>query len=64
MSKGTAIRPIRVPDDLYAEVNKAINSANLDRKDEPYTFTSWVLSAMRAKLRHNARGKKKGKVKR
>lgn len=59
MSKGSKIVPVRVPPLFLAAIDAAIVEANKNRKGEPYTRSSWILSACSSKLDHNSRGKKK-----
>jgi len=61
MSKGSPIITFRVPDDLLAEMDSAINSANWHSKIEPYRRASWIKAAIREKLAHIKRSKKRKK---
>lgn len=49
-SRGTALRPIRVPEDLYEKILTEIRRTNPNRFDEEFTFSSWMLTAAREKL--------------
>jgi len=59
MSKGSKITPVRIPPLLLAAIHEAIRSANKTRKAEPYTMSSWILTAIDEKLNHNLRSRSK-----
>lgn len=59
MSKGSPIVPIRIPPLLLAEIDRLLKSANKNRKEAPYTRTSWILYAVTAKIDHIKRSNKK-----
>lgn len=58
MSKGNPIVKVRVPRDVLAEVNNAIDSHARRSSREPHTMSSWLLDAIKEKLAHIARSKK------
>jgi hypothetical protein len=57
MSSGSRKIIVRVPDELLDKIEKAIESANLSRKAEPYFISSWVRAAICEKLNHLRRNK-------
>lgn len=59
MSKGNPKILVRVPTELLTEIAMVIESANIGRKEEPYTLSSWVRHCIDAKLRHLRRSKTK-----
>jgi hypothetical protein len=62
MSKGSPIVPIRFADaELLAQIDAAVDSSVINRKDEPWTRTSFILSAVREKLAHMERARKSRK---
>jgi hypothetical protein len=61
MSKGSRIVGIRVEADLEAAIETAIASANYHSRIEPHTLSSWIKAAIREKLAHIQRSKRKGK---
>lgn len=61
MAKGNPIVPLRLNPKLIAIVDAAIASANVVRKEEPYTRSSWIKEAIRQKLSHLDRSKRKGR---
>jgi hypothetical protein len=54
MSKGSPIIRVRVPAALLAQVEAKVERSQ-DSKDEPYTLSSWIISAIREKLYKNKR---------
>lgn len=59
MSAGNPVVCFRIETEKLAEVQRAIVSANENRRAEPYTQTSWILKAIQEKLDHANRSKKK-----
>ena len=57
MSKGSKVVPVRIPDELLAEIESAIESANYHTKGEIYTVSSWIRKQLEMKL-HNLRRSK------
>lgn len=56
-SRGTTLRPIRVPPDLYEAILREIARTNPNRADEAFSFSSWMLTAAREKLDKARRGR-------
>lgn len=63
MSKGTQVYSVRIPSELSSEISKTINRRNLFSKEGPWTFTDFILMAVREKLAHMERSRTKGKKK-
>lgn len=63
-SKGTPITCLRIPPDLLDQIDQAIARAADHLPDEPYTRTSWIISAIKEKLRHQERGRKRARRRR
>lgn len=59
MSKGSKIVPIRIPEDLLEQILVRIASANVQRSEEPYTMSSWIIKCIRDRLDHNTRSRRK-----
>lgn len=59
MSKGTPRIAVRLPDDLTAEINRAVDNRNLWSAREPWTFSDFVRIACREKLAKMKRCRKK-----
>lgn len=59
MSKGSQIVPVRIEPALLAEIDAAVRRS-MDSFD-PHTRSSWILSAIREKLAHQRRGKRRKK---
>ncbi len=58
MAKGSRIVPVRIEDDMYASMEKLIASRNKNTQEEPWSMSSFIRYCIRAKMLHNARGKK------
>lgn len=59
-SKGSPIVTLRIPADLLAQVERAVESNNDHRSGQPYDRTAWIIQAIRERLdkqRRGARGK-------
>lgn len=54
MSKGTKMTGLRIPPPIESAMLAAIDSANDRRKEEAYTKTTWILQAIKEKLRQLA----------
>jgi hypothetical protein len=63
MSKGSKIIQVRFPPSLFNKVLEAVDSANKNRKGEPYTMSDWIRKCVAEKLNHLLRSKRKGKRK-
>jgi hypothetical protein len=61
MSAGTRIVALRMPDETRRAVLGAVDRANLSRMAEPYSFSSWVLTAVDQRLKKLVRGNKPGR---
>ena len=59
MSKGNPIIKLRVSREKLAEINSAIDSANVSRREEEYRISSWIRAAIEEKLAHLKRSKRK-----
>lgn len=57
MSRGSPIIRVRVPAELLARIEAKVLRSQ-DSKDEPYTLSSWIISAIREKLGKHARSNK------
>lgn len=57
MSAGTPITTLRIPTELKAIIEEKIESANRNRKLEPYNLTTWILVAINEKLKHLERSR-------
>ena len=55
MSKGSTKVVIRLPDELLELVWDTAVRSNGSRKQEPYTLSSWIRSAICEKLNHGRR---------
>lgn len=55
MSKGSPVVQIRVPADLLEQVLVSIARCNVNRQQEPYTLSGWVLAAIRERLAKHRR---------
>lgn len=65
--RGTKLRPIRVPEDLYLRILAEIRRTNPNRFDEAFNFSSWMLTAAREKLdlayrRRTSRAKRRARL--
>jgi len=61
MSAGSPIVPIRIPEHLLQRIEDAIASNNEHIKKEPWTRTSWIIDAIKAKLTHQSYGRREHK---
>ncbi len=61
MSKGSPIIPIRIEHALLHCLDTEIAKVNRTRKYEPYTRSSFILAAIKDKLKHLFRSRKTGK---
>lgn len=59
MSLGTPITCLRIPAELDAKIMAALDGANVNRVEEPYNKTTWILAAIREKLSHLERSRRK-----
>jgi len=57
MSKGSRIIAIRIPDEMFAEIVNAYESANEHKYCMPYGVTTWIRKACQEKLDHLRRSK-------
>lgn len=57
MSFGNPIWPVRMTPDLVREIRAAIQAANTDRNDAPYTTSEWIRQACKEKLAKGRRGR-------
>lgn len=57
-SRGSPICPIRIPAALLLEMEQLIKASNERRKGEPWTRTSFILTAIREKLYKMERSRK------
>jgi hypothetical protein len=62
MSKGSPIITLRVNEQLLSDLEDEIRNANFNRKDTPYTRSSWILKAVTEKISHLKRSRKEGKA--
>ena len=51
MSKGNRMVGLRLPPDVSEALDREIAAINATRADEPYTVASFILSAVRLRLR-------------
>lgn len=58
MSKGSPIVLLRVKQEVLDQIDAAVARSVDTRHDEPYTRSSWIMSAILAKLDHPARAKR------
>ncbi len=59
MSKGSQIAHVRLSKELFISIEQALRSANRTRIHAPYTQSEWVRQAIREKLNHLSRSRKK-----
>jgi hypothetical protein len=59
-SNTTTVIPVRVPNDMLERIHQQVASSLLNRKEEPYTVSSYIVKAISEKLNHLDRSKKKG----
>jgi hypothetical protein len=57
MSKGSPIVPLRIPEELLAQIDVAVMESLAYRDAEPFTRTSFILEAVREVFRHRERAK-------
>lgn len=62
MSKGSPIVPLRIPEEVLAEIDAKV-SRSLASGNDPHTRSSWILAAIREKLAHLKRGNRRTKHK-
>lgn len=62
MSQGSTVVPVRFPDELLAKLGEAIWRINLNRREEPYTPSSFIRRCVTVELAHLERARKKGSV--
>lgn len=51
------ILALRMDRELLEAIENAVNSANVSRREEPYTVSSWLRAAIREKLAHLRRSR-------
>ena len=61
MSRGSPVTPVRLPQELIDRIVAAYKRANLTRKEEPYTLSSFIRHAIEEKLAKMERGRSKKK---
>lgn len=61
MSKGNPKVVVRFRQEVLDRIEAAIQSANYNRKDEPYDVSAWIRKAVDDKLAHLERSKRKPK---
>lgn len=59
MSAGNKICPIRIPPELLEAIQDAINSRNEKTREEPWTRTGFIITAIREKLAHRERSNRR-----
>lgn len=57
MSKGSKVVPVRIEADLLAAICQQIDMTNEVRREEPYTLSEFIRSALREKLDKMRRGR-------
>ena len=62
MSKGSPIVPIRVPAELLVEVDRYVSESADSRKGEPWSRSSFIVTAIRDKLFHLERGRSRSRA--
>jgi len=63
MSKGSPIVAFRMSSVMMGDLELAVEKANKQNRDEPYTLSSWVKKAVMEKLAHLKRsGRKTAKL--
>jgi hypothetical protein len=50
VSKGSPVVPMRIPSELLAEIERAIEGRNSRAPGEPWTRTGFIITAIREKL--------------
>lgn len=58
MARGSPRVTIRVEPLLLHEIHLAMDSANLNRREAPYTISDWIKAQIIAGLKHLERGRK------
>lgn len=61
MSKGSKIVPVRIDDDMFAEMVEAMESRNRQSREEPYKMSAFIRYCIRTKLEHMKRGRAAGR---
>lgn len=56
--RGSRILSIRINEERERDLIAAMNSANLTRREEPYTLSTWIMAAIDEKIDHPRRAKK------
>jgi|SRR5271168_1558725 len=59
MSLGSPRVTLRIPENLLEQIKETIDRNNLRARGEPWDTTSWIIDAIRDKLAHQDRGRKK-----
>jgi hypothetical protein len=52
MSKGSTFVSVRLGDRLIERIETVFAKTNKTRREEPYTRSSWIISAIMEKLKH------------
>lgn len=63
MSKGNPIVPIRIERPILMEMNAVIRKRNATTRDEPWTRTAFIVTAILEKIKKMERGRKPKKRK-
>jgi len=58
MSKGTQVRTLRIPQELWDEMVRECEKQNETRREAPFTMTGWMIHAMRSHIDHLKRGRR------
>jgi len=58
MSRGSKIVPVRIPDEMLAEVQEAVDSQNFHTKGVPLRVSEWIRKCIEVKLKHLKRSRK------
>ena len=58
MSAGSPIVNLRIRQTDLDQIDAAVQSANVNRRAEPYTRSSWIMAAILDKLDHLARSQR------
>lgn len=61
MSAGSPVIPVRIPTALLAQIECEIAKVNLTWNVEPYTRSSFIISAIKNRIDHLHRSRKKRK---
>jgi hypothetical protein len=64
VSTGSPVIPLRIPRELLAEIQAAMERASHYRQGEPWTRSGFILAAIREKLQKMERSRMSGKRKR